>query len=550
MKEKLLFCSLLFYIITLNSQNTIGTISVTPDVYEGYTLFSTHQKAFLISNCGEVVNSWTSNYLPGNSAYLLPNGNLLRTGRLAQGTTPVTLPGNGGIVELFDWDGNIIWSFTDSSDTSRQHHDVYPLPNGNILILSATVMTQAEAIEAGRDPSLLDDGELYNERIYEIEPQGVNGPSSGYSANVVWEWNVKDHLIQDFDPDPMKDNFGVVADNPGKVNINFLNGFDAENNWLHINAIQYDAEFDQIVISSRRLSEIWVIDHSITTTEAMGTAGDLLYRWGNPQAYNQGTSTDRKLFGQHTPYYIPSGLPNERKIMLFNNGLGRTPLYSEVLMINPPVDNSGNYTYTSGIAYGPNDTFFRFPEIAPTVDSDFYSAIVSSGRQLPNGNILICEGREGFFFEIDTNNNIVWEYASPVSNGDGTVYDQGDPIPPTNFAFRATKYSPDYSAFNGRDLTPGPPIENNPDITACQAVLSSDIFEVVDFNIYPNPTNNYININTNNIIDKTEIYDITGSKILEPTNHNSISLISLDKGVYFIKIYSQGNSTTKKILKN
>ena len=59
------------------SQNTLGTISVTTDVYDGYTLFSTHHKAYLINNCGQVVNSWTSEYAPGNAVYLLPNGNLL-----------------------------------------------------------------------------------------------------------------------------------------------------------------------------------------------------------------------------------------------------------------------------------------------------------------------------------------------------------------------------------------------------------------------------------------------------------------------------------------
>ncbi|RZN80257.1 MAG: T9SS type A sorting domain-containing protein [Winogradskyella sp.] len=541
MKRTLLFYILLFSFITLNSQNTVGTISVTADVYDGYTLFSTHTKAHLLDNCGQVINTWSSTYLPGNSVYLLPNGNLLRTGRLAQGANPIALPGAGGVVELFDWDGNILWTWIDSSETSRQHHDVFPMPNGNVLILSADIITQAEAIQAGRDPLQLLDSELYNERIYEVEPDGATG------GTIVWEWNVKDHLIQNLDP--TKDNFGVVADNPGKVNINFLNGFDAENNWLHINAIQYDEEFDQIIISSRRMSEIWAIDHSITTAQAAGVAGDLLYRWGNPQAYDQGTVGDRKLFGQHTPHYIPSGLPNARKIMLFNNGFGRTPEYSEVVIIDPPVDINGNYTYTPGTAYGPTSTFFRYPDTPPASNSEFYSAIISSARQLPNGNILVCEGREAFFFELDTNNNIVWEYASPISNADGTVYDQGDPIPPNNFAFRATKYSTSYSAFDGRDLTPGAPLENNPDITSCQSILSDEDFEVINVTLYPNPVQDYLNIEANVIIEKIEFYSISGAKILESSKIDNINISSLRKGVYFAKIYSGEKSMSKKIIK-
>lgn len=533
---------LIFIFHFASSQNTIGTISVSPEVYDGYTLFSSHTKSFLIDNCGQVINSWNSNYLPGNSVYLLPNGNLLRAGRFIQTSNPVSVPGSGGIVELFDWDGNIIWSWTDSSDTSRQHHDIFPMPNGNILVLSATVMSDSEAIQAGRDPNLLDDGELYNERIYEVEPIGSNG------GNIVWEWNVKDHLIQDLDA--TKDNFGVVSDNPGKLNINFLNGFPAENNWLHINSIQFDQEFDQIVISSRRLSEIWIIDHSTTTASATGPAGDFLYRWGNPEAYNQGNSVDRKLYGQHTPYYIPSGFPNERKIMLFNNGINRTPSYSEVLIIDPPVDLNGNYSYTPNTAYGPSTTDFRYPETAPTEDSEFYSAIVSSGRQLSNGNILICEGREGFFFEIDSNNTIVWEYAVPISNSDGSIYDQGSPIPPNNFAFRATKYSLDYEAFEGRDLTnPDPPIENNPDITDCLNILSTTDTNVLAFKVYPNPVNDFIYIDSNANIDKIEIFNIEGSRINAETTTDLIDFRGLGAGVYFVRIFSDGKRVDRKIIK-
>ena len=524
----------------MQAQNTIGALTLTSDAFDGLTLFSTHTKAYLINNCGQVVNEWNSTYLPGNAVYLLPNGNLLRTGRLALGSNPVALPGNGGIVELYDWDGTLLWSWTDSSDTSRQHHDVFPMPNGNVLILSATLMTDAEAIQAGRDPGQLVDSELYNERIYEVEPVGATG------GNIVWEWNVKDHLIQDFDN--TKDNFGVVGDNPGKLDINFLNGFDAENNWLHINAIQYDEEFDQILISSRRMSEIYAIDHNTTTAEAAGTAGDFLYRWGNPQAYRQGTEANRQLYGQHTPYYIPTGFPNERKLMIFNNGINRTPAYSEVIIIEPPVDASGNYTYFPGSAYEPFSTFFSFPEMAPVADADFFSAIVSSGRQLPNGNILICEGRDAYFFEIDTNNDIVWEYISPISNADGSTYDQGEMPPPNNFAFRAMKFPLDYSAFDGRDLTPGATLETNPDIADCLAVLSTEEVEIADFEIFPNPAQSVVTVNSTLPINKLEVYSSLGQKVLESAN-TSVNIGDQPSGLYFFRIYTDTGVETRKILK-
>ena len=73
MIRKLLLISL-FVSSTIFGQNTVGTISVTNEAYDGFTLFSVHTKSYLIDNCGQVVHEWTSAFLPGNAVYLLPNG--------------------------------------------------------------------------------------------------------------------------------------------------------------------------------------------------------------------------------------------------------------------------------------------------------------------------------------------------------------------------------------------------------------------------------------------------------------------------------------------
>ena len=286
MKKKLIYILLFFSNLTLISQvNTLGTISLTEEAYDGYTLFSSHKNTFLINNCGQVINQWSSDYLPGHSVYILPNGNLIRAGR--KGPSTITFGGVGGIVEMFDWDGNLVWEFVYSSDDYRLHHDIYPMPNGNILVLAATVMSNEETILAGRDPNLVSGaGILYNEQILEIKPIGTNDYS------IEWEWNFNDHLIQDFDD--TKNNYGVISEHPEKLDINFLNDRIPAENWLHINSIQYDETLNQIVISSRNLSELYIIDHSTTTEEAAGETGgtygkggDFLYRCGNPAAYGQ-----------------------------------------------------------------------------------------------------------------------------------------------------------------------------------------------------------------------------------------------------------------------
>lgn len=538
---------LLFAVIISNisvSQNTIGTTFISEGVYDGYTLFTVSTDTYLINNCGEVINQWTSTFPPGNSVYLLENGNLLRAGRTS--SSDITFGGQGGVVELYNWDGNLIWQYFYDTPMMRQHHDVYPMPNGNILILAATVMSNSEAIQAGRNPVLLTETDLYNEQIIEVTPLGLD------SANIVWEWNIKDHLIQDFDA--TKDNFGNVGLNPNKLDINFLNGGSGGSNWLHINSIQYNEERDQIILSSRNLSEIWIIDHSTTTAEAAsdtggtyGKGGDLLYRWGNPEAYKQGTSADRTLFGQHTPHFIPSNLANGGKILLFNNGIDRTPSYSQVDIISPPETSLGVYDYTQSTKYLPNNTDYTYDEFT-TGNSDFFSPIVSSARQLPNGNILICEGNQGHFFEINSSEEKVWEYVNPVNSNNGNISTQGDPPPNANLTFRAEKYPTNYAAFDGRDLTPGDPIELNPDLTLCNSLSVSE-FENNLISIYPNPTNASIQVASTQNIIKIEVYNILGKRVLVSLD-TTIDLSFQPSGFYLIKIHSDKNSITKKVVKN
>ncbi|MDY2587473.1 aryl-sulfate sulfotransferase [Winogradskyella aquimaris] len=538
---------LLFAVIISNisvSQNTIGTTFISEGVYDGYTLFTVSTETYLINNCGEVINQWTSTFPPGNSVYLLENGNLLRAGRTS--SSDITFGGQGGVVELYNWDGNLIWQYFYDTPMMRQHHDVYPMPNGNILILAATVMSNSEAIQAGRDPLLLTETDLYNEQIIEVTPLGLD------SVNIVWEWNIKDHLIQDFDA--TKDNFGNIGLNPNKLDINFLNGGSGGSNWLHINSIQYNEERDQIILSSRNLSEIWIIDHSTTTAEAAsdtggtyGKGGDLLYRWGNPEAYKQGTNADRTLFGQHTPYFIPSNLPNSGKILLFNNGIDRTPSYSQVDIISPPETSLGVYDYSQNTKYLPNNTDYTYDEFT-TGNSDFFSPIVSSARQLPNGNILICEGNQGHFFEINSNEEKVWEYVNPVNSNNGNISSQGDPPPNANLTFRAEKYPTNYAAFDGRDLTPGDPIELNPDLTLCNSLSVSE-FEIHPISIYPNPTNGSFKVSSTQNINKIEVYNILGKRVLVSSG-TTIDLSFQSSGVYLIKIHSDKNSITKKVVKN
>ena len=85
------------------------------------------------------VNKWTSAYKLG-VGYILPNGNLLKSGQ--------------NRIELRDWDNNLLWDVDLNAFGISQHHDIEPLPNGNILVLSRDVYNSTDAINSGRDPSL------------------------------------------------------------------------------------------------------------------------------------------------------------------------------------------------------------------------------------------------------------------------------------------------------------------------------------------------------------------------------------------------------------
>jgi hypothetical protein len=158
-----------------------------------------------------------------------------------------------------------------------------------------------------------------------------------------------------------------------------------------------------------------VIDHSTTTKEAAshtggnsGKGGDILYRWGNPQTYDRGTSSDQKLFGQHDAQWIKPGLPGEGDILIFNNGVTRPGShYSSVDEITSPILENGSYYLEDESAYGPAEQTWIYTADPAT---SFYSSSISGVQRLANGNTLICSGETGKIFEVTLEEETVWQY--------------------------------------------------------------------------------------------------------------------------------------------
>jgi hypothetical protein len=382
-------CTFLFILFTCPA--------LSQDPYPGLTIISlrTTTDSYLIDMDQNVVKTWHGAEVPTELAYMLPDSSVLRPCRVPEAE------GRGGRIQRIDANDVVVWDYLFADDNFLQHHDIEPMPNGNVLMVAWERRSLAEAIQAGRQVIADDMKPTY---LAEVEPVGATG------GNVVWEWRAWDHLVQD--ADPTKDNYGVVEDHPELIDINF--GESSGGTWLHANAIDYNEDLDQIVFSARNTSEIYVIDHSTTTEEAAGhvggrwgRGGDILYRWGNPQVYGRGDTSDQVVWSAHGVIWIDEELPGGGHIMVFNNGDHPNPVddMSSVEEILPPQSEPGVYLIEPGQPFGPTEAEWRYGDLP-----EFFSRTLGGAYRMPNGNTLICEGTEGHIFEVNPDGTTVWAF--------------------------------------------------------------------------------------------------------------------------------------------
>ena len=456
MKRKTVNLVLLLMLVSFvySVDRTIGVTKNDMTVSEGYILFTPlgSLTTYLIDNYGRIVNTWESDYVSKLTVYLLENGNLMRT-------KSEDIDNNINGVQTFTWNNELIWDFLVTDGNNYSHHDIKPLPNGNVLMIITDKRNRSEYISAGMDPSKITTILVWGEKIVEYSQTGLN------TADNVWEWRTFDHMIQDFDSSKIF--YGVVEDHPELLDVNYditVEGDFSVKDMYHINSIDYNEEFDQILVSTREKSEIWIIDHSTTFFQSVGhtggnsgKGGDLLYRWGNSESYRAQSNNEREFFYQHSARWIKEGYPGYGDITVYNNGPREDGEYSSVDQITPPVDENGNYTLpVPGNSYLPAEQNWQYFSDPST---DFYSAFCSGAHRQMNGNTLICEYEQGRLFEVAPDSAIVWEYIDPIDGAAAAT--QGSTIDSRRI-FNCTKYLPDYPGFLGRDLTPKGYIEINP----------------------------------------------------------------------------------------
>lgn len=415
------------FFILLSALLCIALSCAGSEYFDGYTLFNPNGSSttYLIDMDGEIVHQWNHSRSGGYAVYLLENGHLLRPA--SDPSAQLRGGASAGYVQEVDWDGNVVWEYKYSSRTYITHHDIEPMPNGNILLIAWEVKSASEALAAGRSRAT----ETWPVHVIEVEPVGATG------GNIVWEWHAWDHLIQD--NDPTKDNYGVVEDHPELFDVNLGK---SSGDWIHINGISYNPDLDQIVLSSHFTDELYVIDHSTTTEEAAGhtggnsgKGGDILYRWGRPGNYGAPGSTYFDVI--HCSWWVPAGMPGAGNIMVFSNGEGSRR--SSIVEITPPLDENNQYILTPGAAYGPSAPTWEYEN-----GTSFYSNHLGGCQRLPNGNTLISESTSGYLFEVTPDGEKVWDY------------DAREEISSRTEIARSLRYAKDYPGL--AILNPGPSI--------------------------------------------------------------------------------------------
>ena len=482
---------------------SIIQVSLISQTFNGYALYNlqNEQTAYLIDKSGNIAKQWSCNTNANYALFLKEDGNLIRQG-VVNGAQ-LNGAAAGGIIQEYDKDSKVVWEFTYSDANHRSHHDFAVLPNGNVLLTAWEVKSVSELQAAGYSGN----SEKWPTHIIEVQQDGTGG-------KIVWEWHLWDHMIQD--TDSTKPNYGVVKDHPELMDINVPSSSRGgrDGDWFHVNGIDYNEKLDQIVFTSRYMSEVYIIDHSTTTAEAAGhtggnagKGGDLLYRYGNPSNY--GSSAAKTITAAvHDSRWIKDGRPNAGYIQIFNNS-GGSGNSSVVDAINPKMEQDGyNYTFENG-AYTPTNYDWRH-------NCKANSSGQSASDRMTNGNTFVALSRT-YMYEVDSNDNIVWQYNAGPS--------------------KAFRYECEYPGI----IT----LLNNPcNVNSVNKIANNNVV------LFPNPSTGQVSIsgidqNTSSFTIK--VFDLLGKQVLSSENEMQIDLSHVSRGNYVVQILMDQQSIVKKL---
>lgn len=85
-----------------------------------------------------------------------------------------------------------------------------------------------------------------------------------------------------------------------------------------------------------------------------------------------------------------------------------------------------------------------------------------------------------------------------------------------------------------------------------EGVASVDSFFSSQVSVYPNPANEFVKISSSVDINRVEIYNLIGKKVISTSKitNNNLDVSSLSKGVYLMKLTSGESVASRKLIKN
>lgn len=377
----------------------------------------------------------------GAPAYLTEQGTLLVAGTSDDVTMPQGIPiGSWPTLRLLDADGSLLWEHTDCDASRCLHHDIEPLPNGNVLVLAYYRVAADEALRYGLDTV---DG-VWMDEVLELRPIFGDDAASlcsdqPWCTETVWRWTAADHVVTPAEPSE------PVSTSPELIDLRTSDGGVDGIDPLHFNGIDYNPNLGQVALSSFSLSEIFIIDHT--------ASGEIRYRWGRPSNY--GVPGFDVLGHQHDPVWLDD---TTMSVMNNNSPFGELlfDVPSEVLTIELPLTADGQYAFGGG-RYGPDaPTVVVDREREPLLNAPF----MSGAAVQPDGSAIVSLSLTKELASFDSTGATEWLVKLP---GPGGQIWKAQVLAPT---------SPEIVALTGRTgpLTPSQHrCDVDPDAADCQS---------------------------------------------------------------------------------
>ena len=297
--------------------------------------------------------------------HFLPSGNFIGIAEMRENNLPA---------RAFEMaiDNTLIWEGPGELNLFGVHHDVFPMPNGNILALTIEekLFPIPDEVKVPENYAFVDSLPWQGDRIVEWDSFG----------NEVWSWSVFDHFDR-ADWNQTDYEFLFIHSNPA----------DFFYDWTHSNAVWYDELENVIYLSVRNLSRITIINYS---------TGEIIWNMGKDMPSGDVTvGTDLEFSGQHSVKIL-----DNRNIMIYDNGIGNNQFISRGLEISisesdqiPEAEIFWEYFLGEGLGSG----------------------LMSDCDRLSNGNSLLTSTTVNYILEVSPDNEIVWEI---LPNQDGSTY--------------------------------------------------------------------------------------------------------------------------------